>query len=206
MGKGIIQYQEYIIKRDTCYEAFKLVVDNFKIRSGIYPGSYVHITPSLIISRMHYIDNDKKAIKFFTTMEEIYEYVNTNKIYSEDSNITFDGISYWEKPSINEKYDLLISLYSGFISQASKRSLKVGGILLANDSHGDATKAYLDADYEFIGVINDDEHEKTIKADHLDEYFRLKSGKDINIEKVESKMKGPKYKLNSEYYIFRRIK
>lgn len=50
--------------------------------------------------------------------------------------------------------DLIISQYAGFVGQATKVYLKKGGILLCNDSHGDATLAYCDSDYEFVGVIN----------------------------------------------------
>ncbi len=40
-----------------------------------------------------------------------------------------------------EPVDLIISQYAGFVGQETKRYLKEGGILLCNDSHGDATLA-----------------------------------------------------------------
>jgi len=52
--------------------------------------------------------------------------------------------------------DLIISQYAGFVGQATKKYLKTGGILLCNDSHGDATLARFDHDFEFIGVMGMD--------------------------------------------------
>ncbi|MFX0037200.1 MAG: hypothetical protein ACFE9I_16330 [Candidatus Hermodarchaeota archaeon] len=41
-------------------------------------------------------------------------------------------------------------MYAGFVSQSCKEYLKVGGILLTNNSHGNASMAYIDDDYQFI--------------------------------------------------------
>ena len=50
-----------------------------------------------------------------------------------------------------KSFDLLISQYAGFVSQHCKKYLKIGGILLVNNSHGDASMAKLDDDYKFVG-------------------------------------------------------
>lgn len=79
--------------------------------------------------------------------------------------------------------------------------MKKGGILLCNDSHGDATLAYRDSDYEFIGVIN---LNNMIDTENLEKYFKFSRSRDIDFEKVRKTMKGPNYKTKAENYIFRK--
>jgi hypothetical protein len=199
----ISKYLTYINKRDDCFKAFNQLVKTYHIKSGIYPGSYIHITPSLVIPEMHYVDMDRKAIKFFHEQEEILSYINTHKTYHMKSKITFEPTDFNKNLIVTKTYDLLISLYAGFISQAAKKYLKIGGILLSNDSHGDATLAYYDEDYRLIGVM-DNTNSKIIN-NQLEAYFKLKTGT-IDLNKVKLEMKGPKYIKRIEYYIFKKIK
>ena len=199
-------YLDYISSRGAGMSVFRALVNKYQIQSGIYPGSYVHITPSLFISEMYYIDSDKKANAFFKNHDEIKAYLEANKSYPDDLVFKFEA-SDFTKPLMAEKchYDLMISLYSGFISYYCKAYLRRNGLLLANDSHGDATLAYHDPDYDFIGVVLENENEVEILQDKLDVYFKMKSGKAIDLEKVKDKMKGPNYKEKVEYYLFRKI-
>ncbi|MCA9765808.1 MAG: hypothetical protein KC455_05260 [Carnobacterium sp.] len=148
------------------------------------------------------MDNFKGAIKFFKDVEEIQNYLNENKDYSNLANLTFIGQEYTEPLEI-EKVDLIISQYAGFVGQATKQYLKVGGILLCNDSHGDATLAKMDKDFQFIGVVTND---KTIQTMNVENYFKLPKDRPIDLTSVKEKMKGLNYKLKSENYLFQKIK
>lgn len=188
------------------YDVFLEISKKFEIEKAIYPGSYVHITPSLIIPEVVYIDSDKKAISFFKNKEEIINYVEKNKIYREQSKIFFEPKDYNGNLSISKKYyDLLISQFAGFVSQACKKYLKSGGILLANDSHGDATLAKVDYYFEFIGVLDFHDDKYNFSNENLDKYFTFKRERPIDIDKVTKTMKGPKYKNNCDYYIFKKL-
>jgi hypothetical protein len=101
-----------------------------------------------------------------------------------------------------EPVDLIISQYAGFVGQATKKYLKHGGILLCNDSHGDATLAKFNVDFDFVGIVA---KKNRIVDTKLNDYFLLPKNKDIDLVKVKDKMKGPKYKLSAENYIFRKI-
>ena len=207
MTEKISLYHEYINKRNkygSGLAEFKLIKDKYQIQSGLYPGSYVHITPSLVIPRMYYVDQDKKAVNFFKLDEDIMTYLNQNKLYNDNCFLSFENNDYWHELKINVQVDLLISLYAGFVSQATKKYLKIGGILLANDSHADATRAYYDPDYQLIGVIKNDGKTLGIETDNLDKYFKAKVA--IDLPTIMKKMKGPKYQLSANYYIFTRIK
>lgn len=204
--KGIGAYHEYVNKAGDRYDVFVGVVEQFSIKKAIYPGSYIHITPSLIIPEVIYVDTDKKAIKFFENEKEIINFVNNNKVYTESSIVKFQAKDYWSEISIPYGYaDLLISQYAGFVSQACKKYLKKGGILLVNDSHGDATMARVDEDYNFIGVLKYANGEFFVENKELEKYFIIRGGRGIDIDVVKNSMKGPKYKTVSGYYIFKKI-
>ena len=102
-----------------------------------------------------------------------------------------------------DQVDLIISQYAGFVGQATKAYLKIGGILLCNDSHGDATLAKFDEDYEFIGIINSNNQ---IQNNDLEDYFKLPKDKPIDLNFVRQKMKGLKYKSTAQNYLFRKTK
>ena len=140
----------------------------------------------------------KAQLSFFEDIRDIEKYVNRNKEYQEMCNIIFIGADYNNELNIN-KVDIIISQYAGFVGQATKRYLKEDGILLCNDSHGDATLAYLDEDYILVGVI--DQH-NNISTKQLDKYFVFKNGRQIDENKVRSTMKGPKYEIQATNYIF----
>ena len=50
------------------YEQLDLFVkfsEKYEIRNVLYPGSFVHITPSLVFPQVVYVDSIKKAADFF---------------------------------------------------------------------------------------------------------------------------------------------
>ena len=189
-------YRDKIGSRDKLYE---VVQKEFSIEKALYPGSHIDISPSLYIPYVTYVDNFKGAIKFFEDLGIIKDYIEGHKYYEEKSFINFYGQDY-TKVKLDDKYDLIISQYAGFVGKATKKFLKKGGYLLCNDSHGDASLAYHDEDYELIAVVS---NEYQIIREGLEDYFKLKSKKPVDLEKVKSTMKGPKYQKTSENYIFK---
>ena len=71
-----------------------------------------------------------------------------------------------------------------------------------NDSHGDATLAQLDIDYELIAVIDYIDGSYKIIEANLEELFQRKGKRGILEEEVLKKMKGPKYTIERENYLF----
>jgi len=193
------EFKEYKSKIGDRISIYSLVAKKYNIKRALYPGSHIDISPSMVIPEVTYVDNYKGAIKFFEDIRDIEKYVNRNKEYQEMCNIIFIGTDYNNELNIN-KVDIIISQYAGFVGQATKRYLKEGGILLCNDSHGDATLAYLDEDYILVGVI--DRH-NNISTKQLEKYFVFKNGRQIDENKVRSTMKGPKYEIQATNYIFK---
>ncbi|WZL82370.1 hypothetical protein QBE53_04500 [Vallitaleaceae bacterium 9-2] len=190
---------EYIKKIGNRKELYKVVAKTFNVTSALYPGSHVDISPSLVIPDVTYIDNYKGTISFFADIEPIYDYINQKKDYDEACHIRFYGENYEDNFDLG-KVDLIISQYAGFVGQSTKKYLKDEGILLCNDSHGDATLAYLDDAFEFIGVVDANNR---IATKQLDQYFQFARQRKIDIEKVKQTMKGPKYKHQAPNYLFR---
>jgi hypothetical protein len=133
-------YNEYFVERDfERLDLFQLLAEKYGIKSALYPGSFVHITPSFVYPVTTYVDTDKRAKTFFDDVS-VRDFVAKRKTYAEEAKITFYPQDY--RTQINEiveRFDLLISQYAGFVSQYCKRYLKIGGVLLVNNSHGDAS-------------------------------------------------------------------
>lgn len=198
----IKEYHEYENKIGNRKELYRAVVERYEIRCALYPGSHIDIAPSLVISKVIYVDNFKGAINFFKNMEVIKKYIIENKDYEESCDIIFMGQDYTRELNI-EPVDLIISQYAGFVGQATKKYLKTGKILLCNDSHGDATLSRFDNDFEFIGIVDKNNRITNTK---LDDYFVLPRSKTVDLVKIKEKMKGPKYKLSAENYLFCKIR
>lgn len=196
------KYHNYRDKIGNRRELYKAVARKYGIHSALYPGSHIDIAPSLVIPKVTYVDNFRGAIQFFKDLDSIRDYIGENKDYEGESEVVFKGEDYTEDLDL-EPVDLIISQYAGFVGQATKKYLKAGGILLCNDSHGDATLATYDEDFEFIGVVSDGNR---IIDKGLDAYFRLSGDMEVDVAKVRGAMKGPKYSKKAENYLFQKIR
>lgn len=98
----------------------------------------------------------------------------------------------------------MISLYAGFISKYCKDLLKKNGVLLANNSHGDASMAQLDDDFTLYGVINYQNKKYYLKTENLNEYFIPKKNITVTKGLLEKINKGIGYTKPANYYLFRK--
>lgn len=186
-------------------ELFQIVADKFNIQRGLYAGSFVHVTPSFFIPDVVYVDNDKQARQFFNK-PEIYTFIAQRKVYSQEAMVSFHFADYrngFEEPF--ESFDFLISQYAGFVGQYCKQYLKKGGLLLANNSHGDAGMAAIDDDYQLRAVFSIRDGKHRIKETNLDEYFVPKSKIEITKANLEKLQKGIGYKKTAGAYLFQKI-
>ena len=153
-----------------------------------------------------YVDSFKKTKNFFND-EKINEIINKNKNYDEISIIRFHLVDFYKEVEEKlESFDLLISQYAGFVSQCCKKYLKPGGLLVANNSHGDASMASIDTSFEFIGVVYYSKLVYRYTTKNLDKYFIPKK-KDFKITKehLEKTMKGIGYTKTASAYLFKKL-
>ncbi|MGI2336766.1 MAG: class I SAM-dependent methyltransferase [Dehalogenimonas sp.] len=199
-------YHQFFVSNDfDRIDLFELLTKSYKIQRALYPGSFVHITPSFFIPSVTYVDSDRRCPSFFAD-PAIRRMVQNRKCYDENTEIVFHHGDYF-KPIDEEtdSYDLLISQWAGPISQACKRYLKVGGILLVNNSHGDASIASLDQDYQFAATITKRNGKYRINQNNSEGYFVPKSGKVITTREIESLSRGIAYTKSAAMYIFKRV-
>ena len=124
----------------------------------LYPGSYVDIAPSVWFDDVTYVDTDKRAAKFFDHADAVARTrrleATAVDIRPNGDEVTFHHLDYRTPlPEPDESFDLLVSLYAGFVSEHCTNHLRVGGTLLVNPSHGDAAMASIDPRYELTGVV-----------------------------------------------------
>ncbi|MEM5948603.1 class I SAM-dependent methyltransferase [Spirochaetia bacterium 38H-sp] len=151
---------------------------------------------------MTYIDTDKRIAAFFDD-KKVIKYIEANKRYDDNPVITAIMGDFSDKLPLEENtFDILFSFYAGFISQSCKKYLRKGGILICNNSHGDASIAYTDLDYKFIAVIKRNNDRFTISDKNLEEYFIKKDKSPIDIKKVLAKMTGENFTKKAYAYIF----
>jgi len=62
--------------------------------------------------------------------------------------------------------------------------------------------ARFDDDFEFIGIVGE---KNRINSTSLGNYFNLRKGRSVDLEAVQANMKGLKYTLSAENYIFGKL-
>ncbi|WGM88865.1 MAG: hypothetical protein NUK63_08075 [Candidatus Bathyarchaeum tardum] len=146
-------------------------------------------------------------MKQFFTNPEVINYITKNATTKNKPEIVFHQSDYTKDfGEAKNSFDLLISLNSGFVSQACSSYLKKDGLLFANNEHFDAITAYVDPKFKAIGIFT--KSNKLIQTKReVETYFITKEGSPITREMVEENKKGHLQKLNSNWkkkpnYIF----
>lgn len=199
-------YKKYHIdKQYTSVGLFRELKIKFDIDRVFYPGSHVHITPSLIFANVTYADSFRNTHKFFEE-EGTIDFIKQNKEYPEEPEIRFYQQDY-HKPfkELGKEFDLVISQYAGFVGQAAKPYLKKEGLLVCNNSHGDASMASLDPAFELIAVYRRKADDKfSISDKRLEEYLMPKNGIQPSKEQIIKSMQGIAYTKSPSGYIFKK--
>ncbi|MCW8801901.1 MAG: hypothetical protein OQK81_00935 [Candidatus Bathyarchaeota archaeon] len=190
---------------DWYLQSFNLLKENFFPNNILYAGSWIHITPSLVFPRVVYVDMFSKMEQFFTNPEVIM-YVTKNATSKNKPELVFHQSDY-NKDFGEEKnsFDLLISLNSGFVSQACSSYLKKDGLLLVNNEHFDAIRAYVDPQFKAIGIFKKSNKLIETKTE-VETYFITTQGSSITLEMVEeNKKRSPskaKFKLKKKAHLY----
>ncbi|MBD3192969.1 MAG: hypothetical protein GF308_20190 [Candidatus Heimdallarchaeota archaeon] len=200
--------KEYDGLNDYYLPIFELINKKYIPRKVLYPGSYIHITPSLVFPYVVYVDFTK-GVKGFFKDESVLSFIENHKSYEESPELAFYFSDYRSNfLKIIETYDLLISLNAGLISTACKKHLRKGGLLLVNDEHYDARTAFVDNDFRFIAVYDKSSKDFNYSQAMLKKYFKTKKGLTITSEMIKdsitkSPSKDPyKTKFQSAFYLF----
>ena len=110
----------------------------------LYPGSFVDVAASAVYPEVTYVDIDNRTPRFFRDTSGVTDIIESMGGPREHV-VEFLHADYRDElPLENESFDLLVSLYAGFVSEHCTRHLRVGGTLLVGPSHGDAAMASID--------------------------------------------------------------
>ena len=136
------------------HRLFLAVAEAIDVERALYPGSYVDLAPSFVWPSVTYVDIDRRAGQFFGDGVGVQELLVEHGVTPNSHSVRFIAADYTDPLGLDEgEFDLLISLYAGFVSAACTRHLRVGGTLLVNSSHGDVAMASIDPRYRLSAVM-----------------------------------------------------
>lgn len=173
----------------------------------LYPGSYVDIAPSVWFDDVTYVDIDKRASRFFGQSETVRSLVDAKRQRAgspeRSIEIVFHHADYREQiPVDDHSMDVLVSLYAGFISESCSRYVRPGGLLVVNDSHGDASMASLDARCELVAVVESRADDYVVTTNGLESFLQTKRGTPATREELLATNRGIRYSTSPFAYVF----
>ena len=71
-------------------DLFQLLRAAYGVNASIYPGSFVHITPSFVFPLTTYIETDKRSKQFFG-YAGLTAFIEQRKTYPQDAEIQFNA-------------------------------------------------------------------------------------------------------------------
>lgn len=186
---------------------FTAVAASVEATTVLYPGSFVDLAPSFVWPAVTYVDVDQRAEKFFADHDGIDELLTQHGADPATHTAQFFGADYQHHIELEEgSFDLLISLYAGFVSEHCTPYLRVGGHLLVNASHGDAAMASIDPRYELSAVITSRSGRYSLSSRNLGAYFVPKQEVDVTADHLHDTGRGVPYTKSPFAYIFERIR
>ncbi len=187
------------------HRLFTAIAESFDISTALYPGCYLDITPSFVLDSVTYLDVDRRAAQFFADAEGVDEIIDSNRAGDGSTEWSFLSADYTTRLALPEEhYDLLISLYAGFVCEHCTHHLRPGGLLLVNPSHGDAAMASLDARYRLVAAITHRDGTYEVRHDDLDTYLIPKRDAEITRETLHASNRGVAYTRPAFAYVFER--
>ena len=99
-------------------------------------------------------------------------------------------------------FDLLISLYSGPVSDHCRTYLAPDGLLLANTSHGDASLAALDPAFQLVAAVHHRDGKYRVDTNDLNTYLVPTKPEAADPDLIRSSGRGVAYTTSAFAYVF----
>ena len=169
----------------------------------LYPGSYVDVAASFPFESVTYVDVDARAARFFADTTGVDEIIAEQVRSEEVRSWRFVGADYASALDLQDaSFDLLVSLYAGFVAEPCTRYLRPGGWLLVNPSHGDAAIASIDPRYRLVGVVQSRSGKYTVSDRNLDSYLIPKRELELTSDYIHESGRGVAYTTSPFAYVF----
>lgn len=186
------------------WRLFRSIAGALHPQKVLYPGSYVDVAPSFVFPDVTYVDVDRRAAAFFEDVEGVEGIIKDHDTSPSNPSFRFIHADYTDLDLNAESFDLLISLYGGFISEYCTEFLKIGGCLLVNPSHGDAALASIDPRYELSGVVVSRSGNYHISEANLSSYLIPKKPIEVTRDRLFQTCRGIAYTRSPFAYLFTR--
>ncbi len=184
---------------------FAAVAAAFPADQVLYAGSFVDVAASFAWPSVTYVDVDARAERFFADQSGVEGLIAAHAADGSGREVRFLRGDYSVGlPLEPETFDLLISLYAGFVSEHCTRYLRVGGHLLVNSSHGDAAMASIDPRYRLVAVVMSRSSEYAVSTRELGSYLVPKSPEPVTRERLHDTGRGIAYTRSPFAYVFER--
>jgi hypothetical protein len=188
------------------WRLFSAVAGAVEATEVLYPGSYVDIAPSMVFPSVTYVDVDRRAERFFADRTGVLAIVAAHHGSPLDPQIRFLNADYTTELGLpDQHFDLLVSLYAGFVSEHCTQHLKIGGTLLVNPSHGDAAMAAIDPRYELAGVVRSRSGAYRVETSQLERFLIPKKPGVVTADLLHERGRGIAYTTSPFAYLFRRV-
>ena len=185
---------------------FSVVAESVPAPKVLYPGSYVDLAPSFVWPSVTYVDIDRRAAQFFGDEDGVQQLLAEHGVDPTTRAVHFIGTDYSEPLDLDDgEFDLLISLYAGFVSEHCTRYLRIGGTLLVNPSHGDAAMASIDSRYRLTAVITARSGQYAVSSGELDTYLEPTRHVEVTTESLHASGRGVTYTRSPFAYLFERL-
>jgi hypothetical protein len=188
------------------HRLFVAVAEAVDAARVLYPGSYVDLAPSFVWPSVTYVDVDRRAAQFFGDESGVEQLLVEQDADPATHRVRFIGADYTDPLDLDDgEFDLLVSLYAGFVSEACTRYLRVGGTLLVNPSHGDAAMASIDPRYRLTAVVTSLSGRYSVNSRHLDTHLVPKRDVVVTKDHLHASGRGVAYTKSPFAYLFERV-
>ena len=188
------------------YRLFSAVDEAVDIATVLYPGSFVDLAASFVWPSVTYVDIDQRAGKFFGDESGVQQLLVEHDADPATHRVRFIRADYTDPLDLQDgEFDLLISLYAGFVSEACTRHLRVGGTLLVNPSQGDAAMASIDDRYQLAAVVTSQSDGYSVSSRHLDTYLVPVRDVAVTKDSLHASGRGVAYTKSPFAYLFERV-
>ena len=185
------------------FRLFEAVSQAIDVATALYPGSYVDIAASFAFPSVTYVDSDARAARLFSNSTGVDEIIAQHVPPATERMWEFIGADYTTDLGLPDAhFDLLISLYAGFVAEPCTRYLRPGGWLLANSSHGDAAIASIDPRYRLVGVVQSRSGGYSVGDRNLDSYLIPKRDVEVTADLIHESGRGIAYTKSPFAYLF----
>ena len=194
------QYRESIGDRSGLFHA---LADQCPVDRGLYPGSYVDLSPSTALRSVTYVDTDARAARFFADEGLVRAELAGRTRPGAGDEVRFLAADYTDPLDVPEgSVDLLISLFAGPVWEHTRRYLRADGWVLANTSHGDASLAALDPSLRLVAAVQHQGDRYRLVTEGLGEYLIPKRPEAADPDRIRASGRGIAYTRTAFAYLF----